>query len=216
MSRNKYLEVEEKVECGFDRNVDYNEMKDRLIKKYKELQLELVEMDTLKDKRKKIVENQIIYCLVAMIQLKNGCRILEGCKAIKLFFEKEDLKNKILVKLAKSECTKKNKEGETFVTKARFRKVQFPFGWVDFEITEDFKKRLSNIEVINLKQRVLDYLLKYFDCNTHSLRYAFIGYMLYEKHVEMPLVSKFVGHKDVSMLVRYTQNKKADEIFDLN
>ncbi len=88
--------------------------------------------------------------------------------------------------------------------------------WIEFEITPELNDYLNAIPIINLKQRVLDFLLTNFKCNTHSLRYAFINYMLYEKKVEMTLVAKFVGHVDVSMLVRYSQNKNADNIFDLD
>lgn len=215
----KYTEVEEKVDAGFDRGVNYIEMKNKLIEKYISLTDDLAKLDSGSkdyDSKKRIINNKIIYCVVSCIQIRNGCRILEACKAIKLFFKNNNLDNKILVKLAKSECAKKKKNGKTFVTKARFRKIIFPTKWIDFEITPEIKEYLDAIPVINLKQRVLDFLLKYFDCNTHSLRYAFINYMLYDKKVEMTLIAKFVGHVDVSQLVRYSQNKNADKIFELD
>ena len=40
--------------------------------------------------------------------------------------------------------------------------------------------------------------------------------MLYEKKIEMPLVAKFVGHSSVGQLVRYTQLKNTNKLFDLD
>ena len=214
----KDIEIEEKVETGFDKGIDYADMKKKLIDAYNDNINNLIKLDQDAkdyDSKKRILNNKVIYTIVAMIQLRNGCRIIEACKAIKIFFKKKDLNEKILVKLAKSECLKK-KHNRVFKTKARFRKIVFPTKWVDFTLSEEIIGYLDNIRIVNLKQRVLDYLIKYFKCNTHSLRYAFINYMLYEKKVEMTLVAKFVGHVDVSQLVRYSQNKNADNIFDLD
>jgi hypothetical protein len=215
MPKEKYLEVTEGVDHGFDRGIDYKEIKQKLIDKYKE-QLKALDNTTLSAYDRKCLINKQLYCLVSIIQLSNGSRVLEACKALKIFFKKGDTTNKILVKIAKSECVKTNKEGEEYTTKARFRKMKFPNGWIDFTLTDELKRYLKKIKIINLKQRVLDYLLKNFDCNTHSLRYAFINFMLYEKKVEMSLVAKFVGHSSAAQIVRYSQNKKADELFEID
>jgi len=68
----------------------------------------------------------------------------------------------------------------------------------------------------DLKRRTCDYLLRGFDCNTHSLRYACINYLLYDQKKEMAIVAKFVGHTGIAQLVRYTQLKESDKIFDLD
>lgn len=215
MSKEKYLEVIEGVETGFDRGIDYKDIKQKLIDKYK-AQLKELDNTRLSAYDRKCLLNKQLYCLVAMIQLCNGSRILEACKALKIFFKKENTNEKILVKIAKSECVKTDKNGDEYTTKPRFRKMRFPGGWIEFIQTPDLTNALKKIKVKNLKQRVLDYLLKYFDCNTHSLRYAFINFMLYEKKIEMGLVSKFVGHSNTAQLVRYSQNKRADELFDID
>lgn len=215
MPKEKYLEVIEGVDHGFDRGIDYKEIKQRLIDKYKE-QLKALDDNNMSVYDRKCMVHKQIYCLTAMLQLCNGSRILEACKAIKIYFDKKNFTEKILVKIAKSECTKINRDGDEYTTKARFRKMRFPNGWIEFELTKELENALEKIKVINLKQRVLDYLLKYFDCNTHSLRYAFINFMLYDKKVETTLVSKFVGHSNTAQLVRYSQNKKAEELFDID
>ncbi len=198
-----------KISQGFDRGIDYIDIKKKLISKYNEIQDTIIKLDTDSkdyDSKKRIWNNKLIYCIISLIQLKNGCRIIEACKAIKLFFKDNDFKSKVVVKIAKSAAGGK---------KARFRKIAFP-NWIEFELTDDLINYLSLIRTVNLKQRVLDFLLKEFKCNTHSLRYALINYMLYVKKIEMGLVAKFVGHVNVNQLVTYTSNKNADGIFDLD
>lgn len=216
MSKEKYLKIEEKLETGFDRGVDYSTMKQKLIDTYKS-QLKAIEDDKLLSAYdRRVLLNKQLYCITAMIQLCNGSRILEACKAIKLFFKNKNFDEKILVKLAKSECTKTNDEGEEYTTKARFRKMKFPSTWIEFQLTDSLTDALDKIKIRNLKQRVLDWLHKYHDCNTHSLRYAFINFMLYKKKQEMGVVAKFVGHSNLNQLVRYSQQIQAEKMFLLD
>src|SRR5208282_1229521 len=165
-------------------------------------------------KRRKLM-HRLIYLLIAMIQLRNGSRISEACEAFKLFINSNDFEKKVIVKIAKSKSIKYKKDtGEQYTTKARFRKMIFPEDWIKMEFTDDIKFYLKNIEFDRLKKRVLDYLLLNFDCNTHSLRYSFINHMLYDLKKEMSLIAKFVGHVDTNQIVRYTQNKNVDKLFD--
>lgn len=212
---------EPKVAKGFDRDIDYKLIKQKFISEYEMLINKLEELDE-EDKKyinhKKLIINKIIYLITAIIQLRNGSRIIEACKSIKLFFDKNNFKDKIIIKIAKSESVKYKKDTkEKYVTKPRFRKIIFPNKWInEIKFIDDIKSHLLNIPIIRLKQRVLDYLLKYFDCNTHSLRYAFINFMLYDQKKEMILVAKMVGHVDVAQLVRYTQTKNIDEYLDMD
>lgn len=221
------MECDQKVAAGFDRGFDYDDIKGKIIKKYYELINSISELDIDKgnsEKKKKafeatkrILHNKVIYLITALIQLRNGSRCIESCAAIKLFFKKGNFDDKIIVKIAKSECEKRKKDtGELYVTKRRNRKVAFPNNWIDFELDDNFKHYLDIITIKKLKQRVLQYLLSEFGCNTHSLRYAFINYMLYKKKIEMSLVAKHVGHTSVNYLVKYTSNKNADGIFDID
>ena len=74
--------------------------------------------------------------------------------------------------------------------------------WVDVrDLRPDFCNRLKNIPFGKLKKkRVLDYLLRYFECNTHSLRYACINYLIYEKNLPLNTVAKLVGHVGLNQL----------------
>ena len=203
-------EEEEKPVVGFDRGVEYLDMKKILVKDYGRLCREY------EPENKKVVR-LLCYCIISMIQLRNGSRISEACEAFRKFM-KLGLDSKVTVKIAKSKSIKYKKDTkEKFTTKARFREMIYPKPWVKREIPclDDIKNFLREYEG-NLKKRVLDYLLRHHNCNTHSLRYAFINYMLYDQKKEMALIAKFVGHSDISQLVRYTQLKETNKLFDLD
>ena len=212
---------DDKIVKGFDRGVDYSVMKKKLIE---DVEIILGVLDTLQDTdkaydyKKGNILRKYIYTLIAIIQLRNGSRISEAVNAFEQFVAKKaDLESKVTVKIAKSKATKHKKDGEQIVTKTRYRKMGFPTNWVGKEI-----KEVSNIRHFlrdyegNINKRVLDYLSRTYKCNTHSLRYAFINYMLYDQKKEMTVVAKFVGHTGVGQLVRYTQAKESDKLFDLD
>lgn len=208
------------VAKGFDRDIDYQTMKNKLILEYKKIidQINNLDIDIKSYiSKRRFLMHKSIYLLVSMIQLRNGSRVIEACKAIRLFLNNDDLDEKVIVKIAKSESIKYKKDTkEEYVTKPRYRKMMFPLSWIECNFLEDIKFYLKKIENKSLKQRVLDYLIKYFKCNTHSLRYAYINYMLYDRKEEMSKVAKFVGHVDTMMLVRYTQLKNIEEMFDMD
>jgi integrase len=210
---------EPKIAQGFDRNIDYKDMKKRLIKYYN-AQIKALSRIT-KARSMKTINNRILYTVIAMIQLRNGARISESVDAMRQFINKKNFDEKVLVKIAKSETTKYKKDtGEKYTTKKRYRKIMFPTQWID---CREFKRHLKNadfymiyIQDARMKKRVLDFLLNNFNCNTHSLRYAFINYMLYVQKRPMNDVAKFVGHSSVNQLVTYTQLKNTEQIFDLD
>jgi len=206
------------IERGFDRNVDYKKMKKRLIAY---LKTELKKLKFVSKKMKRIVINRIIYTLIAIVQLRNGSRISEAADALRQFVTSKNYNDRVIVKIAKSESIKYKKDtGEQYMTKKRYRRMMFPKTWFKFRlirpILDDINYYILYIKEDRLKKRVLDYLLKYHHCNTHSLRYACINYLLYTKKLEMGIVAKFVGHSNVNQLVTYTQIKNTDKIFDLD
>jgi len=164
--------------------------------------------------------HKLIYLLIAMIQLRAGSRIIEAVKAWRQFIKKPELieqDKKVIVKIAKSESVKYKKDsGEEYTTQPRFRKIKFPKEWIKLEFATDLKFYSDGIDNIHMKKRVLDYLRSYFNCNTHSLRYAFINYMIYEQKRPINDVAKHVGHANIAQLVTYTQQKNSDQIFDLD
>lgn len=208
-----------KIAKGFDRGVSFPEIKSKLLKSYDSLHEDyecLDESDRYYNTRKKKILTKIIYTTIALIQLNNGSRTSESCKAFLLFMNNKNFKEKVVVKIAKSKSTKYNrKTKEKYVSKARFRKMKFP-DWIKIKYYDELKEVLDNIDHSRLMKRVLDYLLLNFNCNTHSLRYSFINHMLYEKKKEANLVAKFVGHVNTNQLTRYTQQKETDKMFDMD
>lgn len=212
-------EEEPQIAKGFDRDVDYETMKGKLIKAYNKIETEIDELDEEDRKyitKRRILMHKLIYVTIAMIQLRNGSRILEAVKATRIFLKKRQFDKRVTVKLAKSESIKYKKDsGEQYTTPPRYRGMKFPTNWITLKYPKDMRFYVKHIENTKLKKRVLDYLLRYQDCNTHSLRYAFINYMLYVKKWEMGLIAKFIGHSNLNQLIRYTQQKNADQIFEL-
>lgn len=207
------------IATGFDRGIDYLPMKDKLIKSLEAIYddyLTYIDTPSCYVSKIKFAKNKMLYIIIAMTQLRNGSRICEACNAI-VSFCKNGMDNLAIVKIAKSESIKYN-NGEKKITKPRFRKMTFPKQWIKnvdkiFPIIQDF---IKDIPLNRLKKRVLDYLLIYHNCNTHSLRYACINYLIYEKERPLNDVAKFVGHIDLSMLTKYTQQKNCEKIFDLD
>ena len=208
-----------KVSLGFDRGIDYIPIKKKLIEKFDEC-IDTINTLDIEDsnyqRKKNMITKRIIYTLIAIVQLRNGSRIIEAVDAFTKFIESKDLTKREIIKIAKSE-SKKYKDGKSFKTKARYRKIIFP-NWIVINTTllDDIYDVLTEIPKERLKKRVLDYLLKYFKCNTHSLRYSCINYLIYEKQRPLNDVAKFVGHINLNQLTTYTQQKNCDKLFDID
>jgi integrase len=203
------------IAAGFDRGVSYSEMKQKFIAAYDKNNKDIDALDSSNPKYEanfRMLLNRSIYLLIAMIQLCNGSRVSEACSAFGRFLSK-GCDEKVVVKLAKSKCLRKKRNGEEYVSDSRYRKMQFP-KWIVMKHEAAMKESFD--EMNNKTRRVLNYMIRNFDCNTHSLRYAFINFMLYEQKKEMTVVAKHVGHSNTNQLVRYTQAKEADKLFDID
>lgn len=216
------LEYEEQqVAKGFDRGIDFLTIKNKLIEAYNNLENHLSDLAISHIKfvgKRSRLYNRLIYTIIALIQLRCGSRISEAVRAFRKFINLGKIDGKVVVKISKSESKKKKKDtGEEFTTKARYRKMIFPTDWItiDNDKLKNFKFYSEGIEDDRMKKRVLDYLLLYFNCNTHSLRYAFINHMLFVEKKEPALIAKYVGHVNMNQIVTYTQNKQVDQLFDM-
>lgn len=197
---------------SFDKGLDYTESKTTLLKTFNYI------INKLCPTNKDI--DRLIYLTVAMIQLRNGSRIIEATKAFYQFMN--DLNcDCIQVKIAKSErkiyC---KKTGAWIKTKPRFRKIIFP-DWIDKIVLEIFNEARPNYftkikDIKILTNRILKYLIDNFKWNTHSLRYACINYLIYIQKRPINDVAKFVGHVSTNMMVIYTQQHNVDKIFQLD
>jgi len=205
------IEDEIKVATGFDRGVDYDTMKAKLIKCIDKLYEKYI------NEEKNITVKRLVYALIATIQLRNGSRVSEAVKAFILFM-KYGIEKRVVVKISKSGAIKVMKDGKKKKTKVRTREMMWP-QWLNdgvYDILHDHKITEELIESGRLKKRVLDFLLINYECNTHSLRYAFINYALYVLKRPINDVAKFVGHTNTAQMVTYTQTKNSNQIFDLD
>lgn len=203
--------MEENINRGFDRGIDYEDIKNKILKKMYDVYNKYTEKNT------KIGIKRLIYCVIALIQLRNGSRISEAVKSFEIFINNGKEK-RVVVKISKTGAIKIKKNGEKITTKVRTREMMWPT-WVNNDIYNLLKNNILVKEIIKsgkLKKRVLDYMLINFKCNTHSLRYAFINYALYELKRPINDVAKFVGHANTAQMVTYTQLKNSNQIFDLD
>jgi integrase len=130
---------------------------------------------------------------ILILALTNGLRISEAIDCYYQWLESKGVESRFNVKLAKS--------------KDRFRLCMIPgiFDKVDLAATKDLPKPR--------KQALNNFSRRNFGFNTHSLRYAFINYLL-SKGVDVPLVSKIVGHKNLDTILAYIQSKRAQETLE--
>lgn len=184
---------------GYDRGMPYTEIKPKLIATYTQL---------VKEEHPPI--NKLMYLLIAMIQLANGSRISEACVAFEMFLQPKAAPM-ATVKISKSQSKKKRKDGTEYETRARYRQMKYP-GWVEIQYRTEMQDALSRIGYI--KNSVLNYLIRTYGINTHTLRYSFINHQLYHEKKEPALISKFVGHSNLDQIVRYTSKVESNKIFD--
>lgn len=203
-----------KIKKGFDKGIDYEDIKDRLITEFKSLSRKLND-NKIKSSKKKILINKLNYLIIACIQLRNGSRISEACMAFRMFMTNKHFDKEVTVKIAKSDSVRVTKEKEKIKKEARYRNIIFP-DWINHKKTSESEETKELLKCKRLKKRTLDYLTKYFECNTHSLRYAYINYMLHVKKIEPNIVAKIVGHINTNMLVTYTQTKHVNEVLNID
>jgi len=64
-----------------------------------------------------------------------------------------------------------------------------------------------------LEKRLHYYARKWLDTNTHSLRYALVGFLA-KRGVSAQIIAKITGHKKLDRILQYTQLVKAEEILE--
>jgi integrase len=130
---------------------------------------------------------------ILILALVNGLRISEAIDCYYQWLESNGAQDSFNVKLAKS--------------KGRFRLCLVPsiFDKVDLAATKNLPKPR--------KQALNNFSRRNFNFNTHSLRYAFINYLL-SRGVDAPTVSKIVGHKNLDTILSYIQSKRAHETLE--
>jgi site-specific recombinase XerD len=133
------------------------------------------------------------YLIIALIQLRNGSRISEAIRAFK-------------------EWVKSNRT-ELYVRVSKKKREETRLMIIPSEVAH---YRLQCVDLIGvsdkaLRNRVLATLHYYFKWNTHSLRYAFITYLL-RNNVNPAIVSKLIRHSRLETLMHYVQVKEAESV----
>ena len=135
--------------------------------------------------------------VILLIQLRNGSRIGEAIEATKAFCESKATAVRVRIE--------KHKEGDTrlMVLPEELR------GKEGRELLAQACLRLAKVK--NPKSAVKVYCKATYGFNTHSLRYAYITYLL-SKGVNPSLVAKITGHRNLSYILHYTEMKTAEDI----
>ena len=137
--------------------------------------------------------NTKCYLIISLIQLRNGSRISESIRAFKEWVRTS--KTEIYVKVSK----KKRLEERLMIIPPEI--AHYRLYCVD----------LIDIDDKVLRERVRATLRHYFKINTHSLRYAFITFLL-KSNVNVAIVSKIVKHSRLDTLMSYVQVKEAESV----
>ena len=133
------------------------------------------------------------YSTIAIIQLRNGLRAIEAVRAFKHFLKYKQLEFTV-------EVAKKKKKEE--------RLVVIPHEVIH---TTSNCKDLLELTDIKLRDRYRWWLRDRLGWNTHSLRYAFITYLL--RHgINPSIVAKITRHSRLDYILTYTQEKTAEDI----
>jgi integrase len=136
------------------------------------------------------------YVAIALIALRNGSRIGEAIEAFKEFLKTS--KVKIYVKVEKHK-------------KEDYRLMVIPKEIVE----EDFSmcREQLNKSRDHIQANINKYLHRRLGINAHSLRYAFITYML-RRGVSPSIIAAITGHKNLNMILKYTEKKAAESILE--
>lgn len=168
---------------GWDRGLDYKKV-------YREL------LRRLKEHLGRRAYTSFCYAAILLIQLRNGSRISEALEATRKFVEEGSRKVKVRVR-------KRGDGYERLMIMPEELKPQDLCICLDV-LNEDGAKVLNRIKV---------YAKKVLNINTHSLRYAYITYLL-KQGVSPAIVAKITGHKKLDYILTYTQVRTAEEALE--
>ncbi|MEM1868148.1 MAG: tyrosine-type recombinase/integrase, partial [Thermosphaera sp.] len=142
-------------------------------------------------KRERRARNRA-YAFILLIQLRNGSRVSEAVRAFREYI----LTGRTEVQVPLS----KKKRAET-------RLMVIPDIGFDRKEAAD----LLDLEERLLVKRVKMYAKNRLKINTHSLRYAFITYLL-RQGVNPSIIAKITGHTKLDFILHYTQQRVAEEV----
>ena len=193
------IKLNNKNNRSWDKGLDFDSM-------YRLFERDIME---IKEKiRKGIIYKKDIksltYLIIALFQLRNGCRIGEAIEGMILICKSKSNLNwdspiEVRVKVEK---TKKTISYRDMVLPSIVKKE-------DIELIKDVVLDLENAK--RPRMRIYTWLKNHYGINTHSLRYAFIT-----KYATMntspQLIAKITGHVNLNHIITYTQEKVAKQM----
>jgi integrase len=137
------------------------------------------------------------YDVVLLVQLRNGSRVGEAVEATVRFCEAGQ--DQVLVRV------EKHRDGDQclMVLPEELRSGE------GRRLLGEACSRLSALR--NPKAAVKVYCRRAYGFNTHSLRYAFVSYLL-KRGVSPSIVAKITGHRSLDHILHYTEVKLAEEV----
>jgi len=136
------------------------------------------------------------YDAILLTQLRNGSRISEAVRSFKEFLTTHAIEVSVRVSKRKDNAQ---------------RLMVIPRELINTTNNINICKELLIYSDKRLIDRVKHYAKRVYDFNTHSLRYAFITYLL-RQGVNPAVVSKITGHKNINYVLAYTQEKVGVEV----
>lgn len=140
----------------------------------------------------KVEGKEKVYAAALLIQLVNGLRAREAWRALQYFLETRE----------RSFYLEPGKRGSP-------RPVRIP----DVIKYREEWMWILQVPPEKARKRLHYYARKWLDTNTHSLRYALVGYLA-KKGVAAQIIAKITGHKKLDRILQYTQLVKAEEILE--
>jgi integrase len=140
------------------------------------------------------------YDAILLLQLRNGARISEATNAFLEYLKGNAKFHPRTKKLIVTVRVAKKKKPEE-------RMIVIPEDLKDVDLSE-CKSFID--DPFALKKRVIQYAREKYGFNTHSLRFAFITYLLLRGN-NPSIVAKITKHSKLDYILHYTEEKKAED-----
>ncbi len=193
------LNSEKKNQNSWDMNLDFDEAYGILERDIKKIRRKIQNGVPYKKDIKSLA-----YLIIALFQLRNGCRIGEAIEGMIILCKNKDNFNwnKNIEVRVKVEKTKKTISYRNMVLPSIIKKEDIlTIESVIYDLEKSKRPRM----------RIYTWLKNHYGINTHSLRYAFITKFA-EMNTSPQLIAKITGHVNLNHLITYTQKKTADKI----
>jgi len=168
------------------KNVDFNDIL-RKIKTNLEIQYKKLESGT----ESKLDIKRFLYYSIALLQLTNGLRSTEAIKGLQIFLKKKEKEINIIAGKSKIE-----------------RWVIIPP--ILLEYYDELKKYGEILKNIR-KQSYYNFIKNNLKINPHSLRYAFINYMI-SKGIEPEKLVVYMGYSSFKHMINYYRVASAKDL----